>query len=82
MTTLIAVRNPKWKTPLDVEGNPIVQEDGTNFRVIDCEAQWTHLGDNKQDWLPFTANMNDPDKYGRDLYAALINGDHGEIAAE
>ena len=80
--TLIAVRNPKWVTVKDADDNPIVKEDGTNLRVVDCECQWSHLGDNTQDWLPFTADPNDVMQHGKDLYAALINGDHGEIAAE
>ena len=33
--TLVAVRNPKWITIKDQSGNPVVKEDGTNFRVID-----------------------------------------------
>ena len=80
--TLVAVRNPKWITIKDQSGNPVVKEDGTNFRVIDCECQWSHLGDNTQDWLPFTADERDIATHGKDLYTALVNGDHGSIAAE
>ena len=77
--TLVAVRNPKWVTILDQAGNPIIKEDGNNYKVVNCEAQWEHLGDM---WMPFTADKYDPEQHGKDLYAALINGDHGEIAAE
>ena len=80
--TLVGARNPKWHTPRKANGDAFVQEDGSNLRVINCEAQWSHLGDNTQEWHPFTASPNDTEKHGRDLYAALINGDHGEIAAE
>ena len=80
--TLIAVRNPKWVTVREADGSPVVQKDGTNLRFIECEAQWSHLGDSSQEWLSFGATPWDVEKHGRDLYAALINGDHGEIAAE
>ena len=96
--TLLNVRSPKWKTIKtqrldsdgnvvnDSDGNPILDvvndSDGNPVKVIDCECQWSHLGDNTQTWLPFTADANDPAQHGRDLYAALINGDHGAIADE
>jgi len=96
--TLIAVRNPQWKTIKyerldddgnvvnDADGNPIMDivndADGNPIRVIDCECQWSHLGDDTQEWLPFTANPDDVAQHGKDLYAALVNGDHGAIAAE
>ena len=96
--TLIAVRNPKWVTVKnqrldsdgngvnDSDGNPVMDvvndSDGNPIRVIDCECQWSHLGDNTQPWLLFTANANDVAQHGKDLYNALVNGDHGAIAAE
>jgi hypothetical protein len=96
--TLVAVRNPKWNTVTifkrdsdgnvvnDADGEPISEvlkdSDGNPVRVIDCECQWSHLGDNTQDWLAFTADKNDVASHGRDLYAALVNGDHGAIADE
>ena len=79
---LIAVRNPKWETIKDTEGNPINDSDGNPIRVIDCECQWSHLGDNTQEWLPFTADPNDTEQHGKDLYNALVNGDHEAIADE
>lgn len=95
---LIAVRNPQWKTTKtqrkdsdgnvvnDADGNPILDvkndADGNPIRVIDCECQWSHLGDNTQEWLPFTAVATDVEQHGRDLYNALVNGDHGAIADE
>jgi hypothetical protein len=30
--------------------------------------------------LPFAANANDPEEYGRTIYAQALNGDFGEIA--
>ena len=96
--TLVAVRNPKWKTIKterldsdgnvvnDSDGNPImdaVNDSGGNpIKVIDCECQWSHLGDNTQDWLLFSADARDTEQHGKDLYAALVNGDHGAIADE
>ena len=96
--TLIAVRNPKWQTIKtqrkdsdgnvvnDADGNPILDvkndADGNPIRVIDCECQWSHFGDNTQEWLTFTATSTDVEQHGRDLYNALVNGDYGEIADE
>ena len=96
--TLIAVRNPQWKTikyeRLDSDGNVVKDSDGNSIidvvndsdgnpvRVIDCECQWSHLGDDTQEWLPFTATNTDVAQHGRDLYNALVNGDHGAIADE
>lgn len=96
--TLIAVRNPQWKTIKyerldsdgnvvnDADGNPIIDvvndSDGNPIRVIDCECQWSHLGDDTQEWLPFTANPDDVAQHGRDLYNAIVAGDHGAIAPE
>jgi hypothetical protein len=79
MMKLKAIRNLKWFTVRDNDGNPVLDDDGNNYKVINCEAQWEHLGDL---WMPFTADKYDPEQHGKDLYAALINGDHGEIAAE
>jgi hypothetical protein len=96
--TLLNVRNPRWQTLKyvrldsdgevvnDSDGNPIIDvindSDGNPVRVIQCECQWSHLGDNTQAWLTFSANSNDPQQHGKDLYTALVNGDHGAIAAE
>ena len=80
--TLVAVRNPKWKSIIDSEGNPINDSEGNPIKVIDCECQWSHLGDNTQDWLPFTASKDDVESHGKNLYNALVNGDHGTVADE
>jgi|TARA_R100001460_G_scaffold56795_1_gene96533 hypothetical protein len=81
-TSLIAVRNPKWHTRKDIDGNVLNDADGNPLRIIDCECQWSHLGDNTQEWLPFSADSHDSEQHGKDLYAALVNGDHGAIADE
>ena len=97
-TTLIAVRNPKWltiklerydadgKIVNDAEGKPIMDivndSEGNPIKVIECECQWSHLGDETQEWLPFTADLNDTEQHGKDLYTALVNGDHEAIADE
>ena len=80
--TLVAVRNPKWETRKDNDGNVINDSDGNPVKVINCECQWSHLGDNTQAWLPFTADADDTEQHGKDLYAALVNGDHGTVADE
>ncbi len=95
--TLLAVRNPRWQTvktfSVDSDGREIKDSDGNSIevdwvvdgtiqKIIKCEAKWSHLGDSSQDWLPFASTPWDPEQHGKDLYAALINGDHGEIAAE
>ena len=81
-TSLIAVRNPKWHTRKDAEGNVINDSEGNPKKVINCECQWTHLGDETQEFYPFTASPEDPEQHGKDLYTALVNGDHGTIAEE
>ena len=97
-TTLLGVRNPKWVTlqkfKLDSDRNyttdsdgkrlyeTLTDSDGNAKKAINCECKWSHLGDNTQDWLWFTANPEDTEKHGRDLYAALVNGDHGTVADE
>ena len=97
--TLIAVRNPQWKTTTQIrtddDGNPVYEADGETYisdvvndengnpvRVINCECQWSHLGDNTQEWLPFTADSRDIEQHGRDLYNAIVAGEHGAIADE
>ena len=96
--TLIAVRNPQWKTlqqaKLDADGNEVKDSDGNNIlenatdadgnvlKVINCECQWSHLGDNTQEWFPFTATSDDVEQHGKDLYEALVAGTHGAIADE
>lgn len=45
---------------------------------IDCEVTVQHLG---AEVLPFTAQAIDPEEHGRDLFVALLRGDHGPIAA-
>ena len=98
MITLIAVRNPQWLSVTnerldsdgnivnDEDGNPIMDvvndEDGNPKRIIHCEAKWSHLGDDTQEWLGFGAVPWDVEKHGRDLYNALVNGEHGEILEE
>tara|TARA_R100000458_G_C8144203_1_gene154228 strand:+ start:220 stop:471 length:252 start_codon:yes stop_codon:yes gene_type:complete len=80
--TLIATRNPQWKTITDDDGNAVNDSEGNPIKVINCECQWSHLGDNTQDWLPFTASATDTAQHGKDLYNAFVNGDHGTIANE
>jgi hypothetical protein len=39
----------------------------------------THI-DCLRNGLPFTASLTDPEQYGVDLYNAIVNGEHGEVA--
>ena len=83
------------KIKLDADGNPVMESDGETYvsevandsdgnpiKVINCECQWSHLGDNTQEWLPFSADPNDVEQHGIDLYNAIVAGDHGAIADE
>ena len=97
-TTLLACKNPKWftlkRTKYDDSGNEVkddsgatvwedvVDESGNPVKLINVECQWSHLGDESQPFLNFIANPEDPEKHGRDLYAAIINGDYGTIGEE
>ena len=45
----------------------------TSSLAIDCEIEHPVHG-----WIPFTASPDDPEKHGRDIYAAII--DAGDIA--
>jgi len=67
MITIIAVRKCKY-----------VRADNS---IINCEAQFGHLGDSTQDWLSFSANPNDSEEHGRTLFANAVNGDYGDVAA-
>ncbi|WP_157669284.1 DUF4376 domain-containing protein [Chitinibacter sp. GC72] len=42
---------------------------------IDCEIEHHLLG-----WIPFTATPDDTEIMGREIYAAAVAGDYGEIA--
>lgn len=44
--------------------------------AVDCEIQHSEWG-----WIPFTANVNDPESYGRAVYAQLVNEHTADIAA-
>ena len=59
-----------------------VDENGDKIKLIYVDCQWSHLGDTSQPFQTFIANPDDPEKHGRDLYAALVNGDHGTVADE
>jgi hypothetical protein len=61
---LIDAKNPKWMD----EANTI----------IDIEAKWQHL--EKEGYLPFTAQANDTEAHGVDLYNRCVAGEFGAIA--
>lgn len=48
-----------------------------NQTTIDCDITIDQFGD---EVLPFTANPNDPEPHGREIYAKLIAGEYGPIA--
>jgi hypothetical protein len=43
--------------------------------LINCEIEHETYG-----WIPFTASPDDSEQHGREIFAALIAGDHGPIA--
>jgi hypothetical protein len=61
---LIDAQNPQW-------GN-------AEHTLIEVEAKWEHISD--LGYLPFTANPNDTEAHGVDLYNRCINGEFGTIA--
>ena len=46
--------------------------------TIDCEAKFVGFPD---EWIPFTANSNDVEQHGKDIFANAEKGDYGEISA-
>lgn len=42
---------------------------------VDCEINHPEYG-----WIPFTASPDDPEQFGRDIHAAITQGEVGEIA--
>lgn len=42
---------------------------------IDCEIKNPMLG-----WIPFTASADDPEDFGRDIYARAVSGEFGTVA--
>ncbi len=93
---LINCKNPKWITlkvldvdengesKVDADGNLIlknlVDENGNTKKAITVDCQWSHLGDESQEFLNFLASPNDPMEHGRKLYQDLVDGKYGEIA--
>jgi hypothetical protein len=46
--------------------------------MIDCEITTSQFGD---EVLPFTASANDVEAHGRGIFADIVAGNYGEIAA-
>jgi hypothetical protein len=44
---------------------------------IDCEVNFENLN---EEFVPFTADPNDPVEHGKDIYNRALNGDFGIIA--
>lgn len=57
---------------MEIRNCKYVNEAGT---LIDCEIKINN------EWLPFTANIDDPEQHGRDIYNSIKSGNHGNIAA-
>ena len=60
---LIDAKNPKW-----------VNEEQT---LIEVQAKWEHL--ESEGFLPFTADPNDPEAHGVDLYNRCRAGEFGTV---
>ena len=96
--TLLAAQNPKWvtlkKPTLDENGQPQVDSNGdmiledqvdsngNKIKAINIETKWSHLGGTDQPWVTHTATSFDTAEHGKNLYDAIMNGDHGTIAEE
>ena len=46
--------------------------------TIDCEITTSRFG---EEILPFTAAKNDVEQHGREIFAAIVTGEFGPIAA-
>ena len=57
---------------LEVRNCQALPEDMGN--KVDCEINHADYG-----WIPFTAAEDDTTQDGKDLYAAIMAGTHGEI---
>ena len=53
--------------------NPIFS--APNQAAIDLEYNHPEYG-----WIPFTATPNDTEQHGRDIYAAALAGEYGQVA--
>lgn len=42
---------------------------------INCEIEHPVYG-----WIPFTASCHDEEEHGRQIYQAILNGEHGDIS--
>jgi hypothetical protein len=47
----------------------------TKYGYVNCEINHETYG-----WIPFTATQNDVELFGRELFAAIKNGEHGDVA--
>lgn len=45
--------------------------------LIDCIITTSQFGDEQ---LPFTADKNDVEQHGREMFSALVSGNYGPIA--
>ena len=62
---------------------PQKNSDDEYYRWVTADCKWSHLWTvDQQEFEPFLATSDDPETHGQQLYAALVNGDHGTIAAE
>ena len=66
MANITAIKSPRWADP-----------EGAENRRIDCIIKFD--GDDEE--YPFTASQSDPEQHGRDIYAQICAGCHGNIAA-
>lgn len=46
--------------------------------MIDCEITTSQFGD---EVLPFTASKDDSETHGREIFAAIVAGEYGDIGA-
>mgnify|MGYP003109172435 CR=1 FL=1 len=67
----------------DSNGNNILyyekDDSGNRAKGLVIDAKWQHV--EELGYTPFHATSYDNEQHGKDLYAAIMNGDYGAIAA-
>lgn len=60
---------------LDIKNMVFANQQNTE---ITCDVLFEHFA---PEWLPFSANPEDPEAHGREIYARCMAGDFGSIGA-
>lgn len=73
---------PEHDTPIDLEPEqPEAQRvEGRQARWIDASRIDVELLHPELGWIPFTAAADDPEPFGREIFAAAAAGEFGPVA--